>query len=72
MATFSKAPIIENGGFASQCDMMAWDLVYKNMLYFIRAKTRSIHEVIHLIVKAIDHCEDEIQMLVICPLALLA
>jgi hypothetical protein len=38
----------------------------------IEAKTRSIYEVIHVRVKATDDCEDEVQILATCPLALLA
>jgi hypothetical protein len=43
-----------------------------NPLYFIEAKARSMHEVIHVRVKAKDDCKGELQMIAICSLALLA
>jgi hypothetical protein len=42
------------------------------MLHFIEAKTRSMDEVIYLGIKPTYDCEDEIQVLAICPLASLA
>jgi hypothetical protein len=38
----------------------------------VKAKTRSMHEIINIMVKATDDRENEVQMLAIFPLALLA
>lgn len=40
------------------------------MLYFTEAKTRNMHEIIHVMVEATKNYKDEIQMLAICPLAM--
>jgi hypothetical protein len=42
------------------------------MLYFFEAETRGMHKDIHLTIKVTYDGEEEVQMLAICPLTLLA
>jgi hypothetical protein len=42
------------------------------MLHFFEAETRGMHKDIHLTIKVTYVYEDEVQMLAVCPLALLA
>jgi hypothetical protein len=47
-------------------------MIQHPILFFFEAKTRGMHKDIYLIIKVTYDGEDEIQMLAVCPLDLLA